>query len=166
MTEANQMTPMPTVSRSRFRSATDEPPRELERPPPRPLCRRTSMIISRLVAMRMIVKRRSTARSYVTPGARPKGCSQHWHVVVPADAAELVGLQARPAHQAPVHVGLRHDRGHVGRLDRAAVEDAYGVRSGVPVRGPALFTNRRAHLLRVVGRGHLTRPDGPDRLVG
>ena len=27
MTQANQMTPMPTVSRSRLRSATDEPPR-------------------------------------------------------------------------------------------------------------------------------------------
>ena len=58
MTQANQMTPMPTVSRSRFFSATEEPPSELEtpppnmseRPPPRPLCSRTSMITSRLVS--------------------------------------------------------------------------------------------------------------------
>src|SRR6476660_2588117 len=114
MTQENQITPMPTVNRSRFRSATEEPPSELEtpppnmseRPPPRPLCSRTSMIIKRLVAIRMIVKRRSTARSYVTNVYPPKGCSQHWHVVVATDPAELVGLQAGATHEAPVNVLL------------------------------------------------------------
>ena len=34
MMHANQIAPIPIVSRSRFRSATDEPPRELDTPPP------------------------------------------------------------------------------------------------------------------------------------
>ena len=67
---------------------------------------------------------------YVTNVARR---SQHRHVVEPADAAELVGLQARAADQAAVDVGLRHDPGDVGGLHRAAVEDAYAVRGGVAV---------------------------------
>ena len=75
---ANQMTPMPTVSRSRLRSATDEPPSELEtpppnmsdRPPPRPLCSRTRRIIKQLDAMSMMVIRRVTV---VEPTSRSAG---------------------------------------------------------------------------------------------
>ena len=78
MTQANQITPIPTVSRSRLRSATDEPPSALEtpppnmsdRPPPRPLWSRTSRISSRLVMTSRHVKSDDHgAQAYVTaPG--------------------------------------------------------------------------------------------------
>ena len=59
MIAANQISPMPIVSRSRLRSTTDDPPSDetmpppnrSDRPPPLPLCRRTSSTISRLVMM-------------------------------------------------------------------------------------------------------------------
>src|SRR5690349_5624067 len=108
MTQANQMTPTPTVSRSRLRSATDEPPRELEtpppnmseRPPPRPLCRSTSRIMTALVIISTMVKSSCTVRKPTSEGRR----SDDRHVVEAADRAELVRLQARTAHQAAVHV--------------------------------------------------------------
>ena len=64
MIAASQTTPMMIVSRSRFRSATDEPPSEDEmpppnrsdRPPPRPLCRRTESAKAILVITKTIEK--------------------------------------------------------------------------------------------------------------
>ncbi len=49
------------------------------------------------------------------------------------DRGELVGVEAGPAHQGAVDVGLGHQLGDVRRLDRAAVLDAHavgGVRAG------------------------------------
>src|SRR5689334_8888838 len=69
-------------------------------------------------------------------------------LVVPADLDELVGVEARPAHQRAVDVLAGHDVPDVVRLHRAAVEDPY------PVGGRA--------------REHLgdPRPDGADHLLG
>src|SRR6201991_4032420 len=108
MTQANQMTPTPTVRRSRLRSATDEPPRELEtpppnmseRPPPRPLCRSTRRIMRALVIMSTMVKSSCTVGNPTSEGRR----SDDRHVVVAADPAELLRLEARAADQAAVDV--------------------------------------------------------------
>src|SRR5688500_19317035 len=102
MTQANQMTPMPIVNRSRLRSATDEPPRLLEtpppnmsdRPPPRPLWSSTSRIMIRLATTSRMVKSRITSGSLRHDGGRAVPGSQDRHVVVAADATELVHLQA------------------------------------------------------------------------
>jgi len=69
------------------------------------------------------------------------------------------------ADQRSVDIGLIHDPHDVGCLDRASVEDTHRGRGvGRPPPGDAL-PDRRAHLLRVVGCGHLTGADGPHRLV-
>src|SRR5688572_14064402 len=101
--QANQMTPTPTVKRSRLRSATDDPPRLLEtpppnmsdRPPPRPLWSSTSRIMIALVRTSRMVNSGITSGSLRHVRRGPVGASQHGHVVEPADAAELVDLQAR-----------------------------------------------------------------------
>src|SRR4051795_13204718 len=126
--QANQMTPAPIVMRSRLRSATEEPPRPLEtpppnmseRPPPRPLWSRTSRMSNRLVRMSSTVKVMTTVGN-----SNPRGqVLDDRHVVEPADPTELVGLQARAADQGTVDVGLLHDRGDVRGLHRSAVQDA------------------------------------------
>src|SRR5215210_4938390 len=119
--QANQMTPTPIVNRSRLRSATDDPPRLLdtpppnmsERPPPRPLWSSTSRIMIALDMTSRMVKSRITSGSLRHERREPVGASQHGHVVEPADAAELVHLEARATHEAPVDVRLLHDPAHV-----------------------------------------------------
>src|SRR4051794_5169241 len=88
MIATNQMTPVPIVSRSRLRSTTDDPPREelipppnrSDRPPPLPLCRRTSNTISELVMMRTMEVPMITAvqrfRDY------PAGCGEYSRIQV------------------------------------------------------------------------------------
>src|SRR3954452_23309373 len=169
MTQANQMTPTPTVRRSRLRSATEDPPSELEtpppnmseRPPPRPLCRSTSRIMTALAIISTMVKSSCTVENPTSEGRR----SDDRHVVEAADRPELVRLEARSAHQTAVHVGLRHDAADVVRLDRAAVQDAYAVRGRVAVRLADPVPERRADLLRVLRGRHLAGADRPDRLV-
>src|SRR3546814_1142824 len=169
------MTPIPTVSRSRLRSATDEPPRLLETPPPnmsdspppRPLCMRTRRISTELVITRMMVKSRVTSATLTHTCAEPARAprrSQHRHVVEPADPAELVGLEARAAHQCPVDVVLRHDACDVRGLHRSAVEDAQRSTRLLAVQLADAGPDRGAHHLRVVRGGHPTgahRPHGP-----
>src|SRR5689334_4438254 len=170
MTQANQMAPMPTVNRSRFRSATEEPPSELDtpppnmsdRPPPRPLCRRTSTTSRKLVSMSRMVKSRVTVEN---PTSRI-GQSEQGHVVEPADPGELVHLEARTAHQAAVDIIAVHDPRDVRGLHRTAVEDAYAVGRCVPVDVTDPLADGGADLLRVVGRGDLAGADGPDGFVG
>src|SRR6478735_7286346 len=170
MTHANHTTPIPTVMRSRLRSATDDPPRPLdtpppnmsESPPPRPLWRSTSRIISKLVITSKTSKTITTVGS-LTDEARQ---SEDGHVVEPADPAELVGLEAGTADETAVDVRLLHDPADVGGLHRTAVQDAYagrGLVSGGLGDAPA---DRRAHLLRVVGSRDLAGADRPHRLVG
>src|SRR5688572_11298680 len=95
--------PAPIVIRSRLRSATEDPPRPLEtpppnmseRPPPLPLWSRISRIIRRLVMMSR------TVRAVITEGTllHVPEASEARHVVEAADATELVGVQAGPADQ-------------------------------------------------------------------
>jgi len=56
-----------------------------------------------------------TVKSVVTGGNPTSrvGGSEDWHVVEPANAAELVDLEARAAHQGAVDILLRHDAGDV-----------------------------------------------------
>src|SRR6478735_7192753 len=170
MTHANHTRPMPTAMRSRLRSATDDPPSPLETPPPnmsesappRPLWRSTSRIISKLVMTSKTSKTITTGGS-LTDSARR---SENGHVIEAADAAELVGLEAGPADEASVDVGLLHDAADVGGLHRTAVQDAYGGRSIVSRRLADARPDGSAHLLRVVGRRDFAGADGPHRLVG
>src|SRR5207249_3229063 len=89
--EANQIRPTPIVIRSRFRSATDEPPKlddtpppnRSDRPPPRPLCSSTSSVRMRLQTITTIEKARITRSSLTEdPGngrcrrTRPPGGSR------------------------------------------------------------------------------------------
>src|SRR5699024_1921760 len=64
------------------------------------------------------------------------------------------------------HVRLRHDRGDVTGLHRAAVEHAHGSGhlGGVQLGEPG--TDRGTHFLGVLRGGHLAGADRPDRLVG
>src|SRR6187551_2864608 len=127
-TQANHTKPIPMVMRSRLRSATEDPPTPLETPPPnmsespppRPLCSSTMRISSKL-EMTSKTSKTITTGWILTDQAR---WSEDGHVVEPADATELVGLQAGTSYEAPVDVGLLHDAGHVGGLHRAPVEDA------------------------------------------
>jgi hypothetical protein len=74
MTQANQIDPTAIVNRSRLRSATDDPPSELDtpppnmsdRPPPRPLCSSTSSTNKQLVITSKAVKTTVTRTAYVT----------------------------------------------------------------------------------------------------
>src|SRR6478736_3779393 len=120
------------------------------------------MIIRALASMSRMVSRSSTVAK---PTSGLAG-SQDRHVVEAADAAELVHLQARATHQTAVDVGLRHDAADVRGLHRTAVEDAYGVRRGLPVQCPDPAPDLHADLLRVVRGGHLAGADRPHRLVG
>src|SRR6476469_1013820 len=126
---ANQMTPTPTVNRSRLRSATDDPPKLLEtpppnrseRPPPRPLCSSTSRIMIALARTSRMVKSRITSGSLRHDGDEPTSASpgrpaQIGHRVEPADPTELVHLQGRTSDEAPVDVRLVHDPADVGGL--------------------------------------------------
>ena len=69
--EATQNTATMTVIRSRFFSATDDPPRLLlipppnmsDRPPPLPLCNRTSAMSSRLLTTSRIYRTMVTTLS-------------------------------------------------------------------------------------------------------
>src|SRR5215207_6718943 len=79
---------------------------------------------------------------------------------------EGVRLQARAAHQAAVHVLLRHDLTYVPRLDRTAIEDPDLVGEVFATELPQKAADTSDRLLRVLGGGHVTGPDGPDRLVG
>ncbi len=83
------------------------------------------------------------------------------------DAGELVGVEAGPADQGAVDVGLGHQLGGVGRLHRAAVLDAHRRRRpSSPTRSRDHVADERAHGLGVLGRGGAAGADGPDRLVG
>src|SRR5487761_776907 len=72
-THTNQSTPKKMVMRSRFRSTTDDdpnveetpPPKRSDRPPPLPLCRRTSRTITIDVMIRMTESAISTG--YLLP---------------------------------------------------------------------------------------------------
>src|SRR5919112_2617361 len=106
------------------------------------------------------------ARSSHPPAAgSTRVAGRHQVLAVPADARELLRLQAGAADEGAVDVLLRHDRGDVRRLDRAAVQHPDGVRdvTAPPLGEPR--ADRRAHLLRIVRCGHLAGPNGPHRLV-
>src|SRR6478672_7538721 len=176
---ANQMTPTPTVNRSRLRSATDDPPKLLEtpppnmseRPPPRPLCSSTSRIMIALDRTSRTVNSRITSGSLRHDGAgrtsaSPRRPTQIRHRVEPADPTELVHLQGGASDEASVDVRLVHDPADVGGLDRPAVEDAERVGRGVAVHLAHPLADGRAHLLRVIGGRDLACADGPHGLVG
>src|SRR3712207_4709895 len=176
ITVAPQMMPVPIVMRSRLRSATDEPPRPLdtpppnmsESPPPRPLWSRIRRMRSRLVRTSSTVSARITVAQPNGGVARSRSGerSEIGHVVEAADPTELGGVQARAPDEAPVDVGLGHDAGDVRRLHRAAVLDADRLAGGFTPRLGDPAPESGADLLGVVGRRDLAGADRPDRFVG
>src|SRR5580693_5657480 len=167
----NHSTPQKTVIRSRFRSTTEDepsddempPPKRSESPPPLPLCSSTSTIMSRLVMIKTIEIAMNTAVSRLSWGCRSGNRGQ---LTIPADPDEISGIQAGPADQRPVDVRLGHDRGHVIGLHRPAIQNTHTSGRFAAVNGGNAVSDRAAHLLGVLRRGHLARPDGPDRLIG
>ena len=111
MMQANHTTPMPTVMRSRLRSATDDPPRRAgdaaaehvgQAAAPALVQQDQQDHAAELVSDEHDGEERViTAEAYVTSVAI--GQSDR-HVVEPADAGELVGLEAGTADQAAVDV--------------------------------------------------------------
>src|SRR5215467_3162377 len=94
---------------------------------------------------------------YPSPApSQTRNSSTGWNVaangllgaVVPDDLGELVGVQAGPADEGPVDVGLGHQFGHVARLDRTAVLDP-DLRRDRPEERGEFRPDRAAHLLGV-----------------
>src|ERR1700683_682136 len=118
MTRMNQRTPKKIVMRSRFRSTTDEepsveetpPPNMSDRPPPFPLCRRTSKTITSDTMIRMTESAISTG--FFSPLEPSTNCRlmPSGHLMVPADRSELSGVQAGAADEGAVNVLSTHDR--------------------------------------------------------
>src|SRR5271170_803012 len=169
--QRNHTTPVKIVIRSRFRSTTDEDPRDDEIPPPNrsdsppplPLCSSTS------TTMRMLVMIKTIESAMTTAGSRPLRTSRSGsgaHLTIPADPDEFPGIETGTAHQAAVNVRLRHDRSHVAGLNRPAIQDTHTGRHYVPVNGGNAAADGAAGFLAHLGRGDLAGPDGPDRLVG
>src|SRR5215469_1915168 len=169
--QRNQRMPVKIVSRSRFRSTTDEepsedetpPPNRSDRPPPLPLCSSTSTIISKLVRIRTTESATVTA-DLVLPSAWLLGT--HGQLPVPANSHELTGIEAGPTDQGTIDGWLRHHCCDVVGLNRPAIQDTHtsGRIAAVNRGNPA--ANGRDGLLRVRGGRHLTSANGPDRLVG
>src|SRR5690606_13872824 len=87
-------------------------------------------------------------------------------LLVPADRGEVLGREGGASDERPVDVGPGHDRRDIAGLDRAAVEDADRLRGLGRVHLRQRLPDGGTHLLGVLWRRDLTRPDGPDRLVG
>ena len=124
----NDSTPKKMVIRSRFRSTTDDepsvedtpPPNRSDKPPPLPLCRRTSRTITRLTMIRMTESAISTA-VYLLAKMTVTTCCQRLRLTgrrslaagqlaVPADRSELGGIEASAADEGSVYVLLPHNR--------------------------------------------------------
>src|SRR5580698_6527738 len=117
----NQTTPVAMVSRSRLRSTTDEEPREedmpppnrSDRPPPLPLCSKTSSIMSKLVMISTTENPMITAAPVLPPQAgataqsllpycrcplfrtsRACLCAANHVLAVPADSREVTRIEA------------------------------------------------------------------------
>src|SRR5262249_17609044 len=157
----NQRMPVKIVSRSRFRSTTEEepsedetpPPNRSDRPPPLPLCSSTSKIISKLVRIRTTASAIVTA-DLVLPGAWL--LATHGQFPVPDNPHDFTGREAAPTDQAPMEGGLRNHSGDFVGLNRPAIQDThtFGRIAAVNRGNPA--ANSRDGLLRVRGGRHLT----------
>src|SRR3954468_12852293 len=189
-----------SVIRSRFFSTTLEPdrldwtppPNRVDRPPPRPRCRRIRSTSSTLEMISTICSASCIPSSFprpAAPGYRRAGGTgapgvgdvrdpevgttlravtrlRQWSAR--GDRTQLGGPgggEAGAPGERAVHVGLRHDLADVARLDRPAVEhpDPGGDRLAV-LPGQSL-PERGAHLLGVGRTRHPTAADGPHRLV-
>src|ERR1700689_2058222 len=167
--QMNHRIPVKTVIRPRFRSTTDDDPRDAETPPPKrsdsppplPLCSSTSTTMSRLVMIRTIEIAMVTAGSGPLRASRSGDGAQ---IPIPADPDKFPGIEAGPSHQAPIDVRLRHDRGHVVWLHRPAIQNTRTSRHSVPVNGGNAAEKGGADFLGILGRSHLAGPDGPHRL--
>src|SRR5438094_1659010 len=80
------------------------------------------------------------------------------------DRGEVVGVERCAADQPAVAVGQREQLVRVVGLHRPAVEDPHAL-GGVLRPVPDERAAEPERVLRLLGRGHLPRPDRPDRLV-
>ena len=115
--------------RSRFRSATEEPPideltpppKRSERPPPLPRCSRINTI------SRMLVMMSTTASAIVTTVIKSssestwkgqyRSVSQFSRVqAIANDSHEIVRIQTGSADQDPVNIHFGHDPGDIAAL--------------------------------------------------
>src|SRR5579885_3605204 len=82
------------------------------------------------------------------------------------DAREGRGLEARPADERAVDVGLGHERVDVLRLHAPTIQDAQPRRDRLAREAGHLAANGRVDLLGLCGGRRVPRADGPHRLVG
>src|SRR5262245_46301924 len=75
------------------------------------------------------------------------------------DFEEVVGLEARPADEAAIDIGLREQALGVVRLDAAAVEDGQGGRELVAVQPGHALADVGLRLLRLLRGGSLAGAD-------
>src|SRR5262249_20068896 len=82
------------------------------------------------------------------------------------DRGEVLGLQARSAHQGAVDLRLPQELGGIVRFDAAAILDT-PTRGGVlSEQPPDLCADVPADPIRLLRRAYLSRSDRPTRLVG
>src|SRR4051794_9974732 len=86
-------------------------------------------------------------------------------VAVLHDPGELVRVQTGTTDEGTVDVGLGHQLGDVGGLDRSAVLNPNRGRGRSVVQVLDAAADRRADRLRVVGGRGAAGADRPDRLV-
>src|SRR5581483_6275917 len=138
-----------------------------DRPPPLPLCSRTSITITILVMIRItespMIMPGLPLRLYGVDGLVPTlGYRQF---PVPAYLSELVRVEACAADHGAVHVRLRHDRRNVAGFNGPAIQDTHTDPGFGAMNRRNASSDRRASLLGVLRCRHLTGPDGPDRLI-
>src|SRR6476659_5472215 len=187
MMDASHTDATATVKRSRLRSATDDPPSDVDmpppnmsdRPPPLPLCSRMNKVRTRLDSTSRTCSTMRTASTWSlqivgVPGVGGAGRPLP-HMFPGLGQGYLPeGPTAEPTRRSPSGrrgrsgggevVAVATDRRELGRVDGSAAHEGAGDVPAVELGEQR--SDRRTHLLRVVGGRDLAGADRPDGLVG
>src|SRR5260370_40611810 len=84
----------------------------------------------------------------------------------PDDARERVSLQACPADQSPVNIGLGHERVNILVVDAAAVDDSHRIRALASVSFQYCAADCAVDPFGLLGPRGAPGANRPDRFVG